>query len=129
MENIDPLQILMSDDVRAIDRKKMAEFLRPFVLIDKSSQQIVLLPDFKKVSSNAEKIEIVLLASKVRALLLEIQDGLTQKEIIGLDAMPEGSVKATVKILFDSKKIKQDKQKKYSIPGYRVDELINKINK
>lgn len=129
MTNNDPLQTLVSDDAQAIDRKKMAEVLRSFVLIDRASKQIVLLPDFKKVGLNTEKIEIILLASKARSLIFKTKDGLTPSEIIALGAMPEGSVKATIKMLFDSKKIEKDGEKRYFLPGYRRNELINQYNK
>lgn len=128
MKENDPLQALVSDDAEELDKKKVASFLRPFVLIDRASKQMNLLSGFEKAGSVADKIEIILLANKARSLLFGTPDGSTQGEIIALDAMPEGSVKATLKKLFDSKKVKKDKEKRYYLPGYRVNELIDKHN-
>lgn len=126
MSNNDPLQTLVSDDARAIDRRKVADFLRPFVLIDNVSKQLSFQSGFNRVKTNSDKIKVILLASKVRSLLFKIPDGLTQGEIIVLDIMPEGSVKSALKRLFDSKKIKKDKERRYFLPGYRVSELVDK---
>lgn len=126
MTNNDPLQILVSDDVHAVNRKKVADFLRPFILIDKESKQISFQHGFEKVVSNDDKIEIVLLACKARSLLFKTQDGLTHGEIIALGIMPEGSAKTSIKRLFDSRKIKKDKEGRYFLPGYRINEVVVK---
>ena len=126
MTNNDPLRKLISEeDVQAADRKKIADFLAPLILIDNASKELSFLPDFEKVGLNADKIEIILLACKARSLLFKTPNGLTQGEIIALDIMPEGSVKSTLKKLFDPKKIKKDKEARYFLPGYRVSELVN----
>jgi hypothetical protein len=43
--------------------------------------------------------------------------------------MPVGSVKTVLKTLFDSKKIKKDSSGKYYIPSYRINEVIEVIEK
>ena len=128
MTTNDPLQTLVSDDARSIDRKKVADFLCLFVLIDSVSKQLSFLSDFEKIGLNADKIEIILLACKARSLIFTMSDGLTQGEIIALDTMPEGSAKSAIKRLFDSKKIKKDKEKRYFLPGHRVNKLVDKPN-
>ncbi len=128
MFNNNPLQILVSDDAQVTDHKKVADFLRHLVLINNASKQLSFLSDFNKVGSNSDKIEIILLACKARSLLFKMPDGLTQGEIIVLDTMPEGSVKSALKRLFDSKKVKKDKEGRYFLPGYRVSELVDKHN-
>jgi len=128
MSNNDPLQTLVSNDARTIDRRKVADFLRPFVLIDNVSKQLSFQSGFNQLKSNSDKIEVILLACKARFLLFKMPDGLTQGEIIVLDIMPEGSVKSTLKRLFDSKKIKKDKEGRYFLPRYRVSELVDKHN-
>jgi len=125
MNKNDPLQTLVSDDAQAIDRKKIAEFLHPLILIDGTSKQISFQPGFEKLASNAVKLEVILLACKVRALLFKVQDGLTQGEIIALDTMPEGSAKTSIKGLFDAKKIKKDRDRRYFLPGYKINELVD----
>lgn len=128
MVNDDPLQALVSDDAKEVDRKKMADFLQHFVQIDVNSKEFRFLPDFDKLGSS-EKIEIILLACKARSLLFETPEGLTHGEIIALDTMPEGTAKPTIKKLFDSKKIKKNNEGHYFLPGYRVNELIGKYSK
>ena len=128
MSNNDPLQTLVSDNARTFDCRKIADFLRPFVLIDNVSKQLSFQSGFNQVKSNSDKIKVILLACKARSLLFKIPDGSTQGEIIVLDIMPEGSVKSTLKRLFDSKKIKKDKEGHYFLPGYRVSELVDKHN-
>ncbi|MDO8594780.1 MAG: hypothetical protein Q7R93_04705, partial [bacterium] len=106
----DPLQILFSEDVKSLDRQRIAEFLKPFVLFDRSSKQIGFLPEFEKIDNNTEKIEIILLASKARSMLSEgTTDGMSQGEIIDLGVVPEGSVKSTLnKLSVRAKKIKKN---------------------
>lgn len=124
----DPLQELVTEDVRAIDRRKVAGFLRPFIAIDGSTKQISFLDEFQKINSNNDKMEIILLAAKARSLLFEVSDSLSPSDIITLDIMPVGSVKSSLKILFDSRKIKKDKDGRYFLPGYRMNEIISKYN-
>ena len=124
----DPLQGLVAKDVGSIDRTRVANFLHSFVVIDGSTKEISFLSEFQKINSNPEKMEIILLAAKARSLLFEVSDGLSPVDIIALDIMPVGSVKSSLKILFDSRKIKKDKDGRYFLPGYRINEIINKYN-
>ena len=125
----DPLNILFSEDIGAAERQKIAGFLKTLIALDRTNKQIGVLPDFEKLSSNFEKIEVVLMASKALSLALDgIVDGMTQKEVISLGIMPAGSVKNTLKKLFDSKKIGKNKNSKYFIPDYRITEVIKKHN-
>lgn len=127
MANEDPLKILISNDALAINRKQVADFLHSYTSIDGISKQLIFLPNFMDLS-NINKIEIILLASKARALVFELADGMTPGEIIALDVMPVGSAKSSVKNLFDSKRIKKDKVGRYFLPGYRINELIAKFS-
>jgi predicted transcriptional regulator len=40
--------------------------------------------------------------------------------------MPEGSVKTSLKKLFDKHQIKKDKEGRYFLPAHRITDLINK---
>lgn len=126
----DPLADLFSDDVKSIDRGTVAVALKPYIILDRSTNAIAVLPAFEKVEGNIEKIEIILLASKALSLLVEGQsDGMTQAGVISMDIMPEGSVKSTLKKLFDSKKIKKNTGvASYYIPNYRTNEVVEKLN-
>lgn len=126
----DPLAELFTDDVKSMDRQAVANFLKPYVVLDRTSNQIGFLPAFEKVGGNIEKLEIALMASKALSLLVDgHKDGLTQVQITGMDIMPEGSVKGTLKKLFDSKQIKKNTgDASYYVPNYRINELVEKYN-
>jgi hypothetical protein len=127
----DPLADLFSDDVKSIDRGTIAAALKPYIILDRNTGAIAVLPAFEKVNGNAEKIEIILMASKALSLLIEGQrDGMTQGQITAMDIMPEGSVKSTLKKLFDSKKTKKNSDDSgYYIPNYRINEVLDRLNK
>lgn len=127
----DPLADLFSDDVKVIDRETIAVALKPYIILDRNTNAIAVLPAFEKVNGNAEKIEIILMASKALSLLVDSQrDGMTQGDIITMGIMPEGSVKSTLKKLFDSKKTKKNTtDSSYYIPNYRINEIVEKLNK
>jgi hypothetical protein len=60
----------------------------------------------------------------------QYSDGMTQGDITTMDILPEGSVKSTLKRLFDSKKIKKNTaDSSYYIPNYRINEVVEKLNK
>jgi len=123
----DPLAVLISGDAKAVDRKQLADLLKPFIQIDLNSKEFSFLPAFARLESNDEKIEILLAATKARALYFDVADGLLPKEIIDLAIMPVGSTKSSLKRLFDDHKIKKDKEGRYVIPTYRVSELTEKL--
>ncbi len=123
----DPLAELFVDDIKSINRQIVATFLKPYVVFDRTSKQIGFLPAFEKIGSNIEKVEIILLASKALSLLEDgIPDGMTQGQIVSLGVIPEGSVKSTLKKLFDTKRIKKNKELGYYVPNYRIKEIVEK---
>lgn len=124
----DPLASLFTSDAKAIDRQKLAELLKPFVIIDESSKEFSFHDAFNALRSNTQKIEIILAATKARALFFNEVDGLPPGGIIALSIMPEGSVKTSLKKLFDSHKIKKDDGGRYFIPAYRISELVKQFN-
>jgi DNA-binding transcriptional ArsR family regulator len=73
------------------------------------------------------KIEILLAAAKARAIYLNEPDGLLPIEIIATGIMASGSVKSSLKKLFDAHKIKRDKEGRYFIPAYRIPELVKQF--
>ena len=124
----DPLASLFTNDARATDRQKLAELLRPFVVIDESSKEFSFHDEFNVLKKNAQKIEIILAAVKAKALFFNEPDGLTQRELVELSVMAEGSIKSTLKRLYDSHKVKKDKEGRYFIPTYRIPELAKQFN-
>ncbi|HEY4489554.1 MAG TPA: hypothetical protein VJA87_03710 [Candidatus Paceibacterota bacterium] len=123
-----PLDALLTDDA-ATNREQLAALVGPFVKIVKDSKEFEFLPAFSKLD-NSSKVEIMLAASKARALLFDETDGLAPSEIIATQVMTEGSTKSAIKSLFDGRKIKKNKEgKKYILPPYRIPELVEKFIK
>lgn len=127
MEEQDPLKELLANDIKSIDKRKLTDFLKAYIFVDPSTEEIGFTENYRGLDSNIKKIEIVLLASKARSLIFEEQeDGLTPIEIIRMEIMPEGSVKSSLKKLADDHLIKQNANGKYLIPDYGVTKLIQK---
>jgi len=124
----DPLSSLISSDTKSVDRQKLAELLQRFVSIDQDTKEFGFLDAFTEIENNIGKIEILLAASKARALFLNEPDGLFPGDIITLSIMPAGSVKSSLKKLSDKYKIKQDKEGRYFIPAYHIPELFKQFN-
>lgn len=123
-----PLDSLLTNDA-ATNRGQLAALVGPFIKIVRVSKEFEFLPAFLKLD-NASKVEIMLAASKARALLFDEADGLAPSEVIATQVMTEGSTKSAIKSLFDGRKIKKDKEdKKYVLPPYRIAELVEKFIK
>lgn len=123
-----PLDVLLTDDA-STNLEQLATLVKPFIKIVRDSKEFEFLTAFSKLDNNS-KIEILLAASKARALLFDEAEGLAPSEVIAMQVMTEGSTKSAIKSLFDSRKIKKDKEdKKYVLPPYRIPELVEKINK
>lgn len=124
----DPLSSLIGSG-KENERQRLAELLAPFVIIDEDSKEFYFKDAFTQIDNNALKIELLLAAAKARSLYFNEQDGLTAQDIIILSIMPEGSVKTTLRKLFSIEhKIKQ-KDKKYIMPSYRIEEIKNNLIK
>jgi hypothetical protein len=117
----DPLTALISSDAKSTDRKKLAELLAPYLAIDHDSRDFGFTPKFDDVGSNNVKVELLLAGAKARALLFNQADGLTPSEIIAVGVMAEGSVKTSLKRLFDSRK-----DGRYYLPPHRIPELTKR---
>lgn len=130
MENnsTNPLKELLVQETQSLNLQELAEILKPFVLINETTKEIELLPTFRELQ-NEEKILIYLAAAKARKLLLKnMEEKLSPSEIIKREIMPEGSVKSTLKRLYDSGEIKAESSR-YYLPDYRVRFLKNRIKK
>jgi hypothetical protein len=126
MTETDPLAALISTDTKAADRKRLAELLTPYIIIDKDSKEFGFHNAFHEIKSNDQKIEILLAGVKARALYFELQEGLSSGEIISMGLIPSGSVKTSLKRLFDTHQIKKDKEGRYFLPSHRIIEIIKK---
>lgn len=125
----DPLESLFTSDAKATERHQLASLVKPFLSIDQNSREFNFLPAFSKINGNMAKVEILLAGAKARSLHLKEPDGLLPGDIIATGVIAEGSVKSSLKKLFDNHKIKRDKEGRYFIPAYRIPELIKQFNK
>lgn len=127
---MDALLQLVSEDIKEEDREKLATLLMPYVGFDKNSKELRVKEAFQKIGNNYDKLELVFIAEKARSLLFEDgkNEGLAQSDIITLNIMPIGSVKSSLKKLYDTKKIRKTPQGKYFIPPYRLSELFTKYS-
>lgn len=129
IKTTDPLDSLIAEDTKEIDRKRLADFLQIYIQLDKASKLINPLPKLQKVTPNDHKVEIVLLASKARALVFELPNGMLPSDIIDLEILPIGSIKTSLKRLYDSRKARKDKNGRYYLPNYRIYEILDRKDK
>ena len=123
--NKNPLEDLLIDESQSVNLTELAQILKPFVVIDKSSRIIEFLPIFYE-QKNEVKILILLAASKARKELFQDDEKMSPSDIIALKIMPEGSVKATLKKLLDEKIIRTE-VRKYYLPSYQIRALIGQL--
>lgn len=123
----DPLSALVSSDAKSTDRKKLAELLAPYMVIDQDSKDFGFTPAFDDINGNELKIEILLAGAKARALLFSMPDGMLPGEIIATGIMAEGSTKTSLKRLFDGRKTKKDKDGRYFLPAHRIADLAKRL--
>jgi len=116
--NKNPLETLLVDESKSVDLTELAQILKPFIVIDKSSHKIQFLPPFYE-QKNEVKILILLAASKAKRELLGDDEKMSPTDVISLDIMPEGSVKGTLKKLYDEKIIRAENSK-YYLPNYQI---------
>ena len=114
----DPLRELIADDMVEVDRVKLTKILKSYIVFDANSA-LNTLEKFDKLP-NQEKILILLVASKAKSLLSDVEEGMTPSEIIELDVMPVGSVKSSLKKLLEVNKDIKKKDSKYYLPNYRL---------
>jgi len=125
-QNRNPLEDLLIDESQNINLGELAQILKPFVMIDKSSRSINFLPLFYE-KKNEFKILILLAASKARKELFQGDEKMSPTDIIAMEIMPEGSVKGTLKKLFDEKIIRAE-NRKYYLPNYQIRALADQLN-
>jgi hypothetical protein len=125
-KNTDPLASLISTDSKSTDRKKLADLLLSYVIIDQDTKEFGFHQAFHDLVGNDTKIELLLAGAKARALYFDMADGLLPAEIMSAGLMPEGSVKTSLKKLFDKHQIKKDKEGRYFLPAHRITDIIKK---
>lgn len=128
MTNInDPLSRLFVSESQAVDRQELAELLSPFLSINKENQTFDFSSKFRELS-NADKLLLLFAGIKARSLVLGIEDKISPSEIIKMEIAPVGSIKGTLKLLLEAKDIKSENGK-YSLPNYKLPQVVARFNK
>jgi hypothetical protein len=121
-----PLKELLVKETQPLNLQELVDILKPFILINDETREIELLPEFGKLS-NEDAMLVYLAAAKARKLLFkEMEEKLSPSEIIKKEIMPAGSVKTTLKRLYDSGEIKAENSK-YYLPNYRIRFLKSRL--
>src|SRR5438876_9306213 len=121
-----PLEALLVEETQPANLQDLAALLKPYILIDKKSGQIELLTSFRSLPNDL-KLLIYLSGAKARALLKIVPaEKLSPVDIIHADFMPEGSVKNTLKKLYDAGEIKAE-SRKYYLPAYRIQAVKTRL--
>jgi hypothetical protein len=124
MTDTNPLERLFADDVKNLDLNLISDFLVKYIAIDRNTQEIGFKTPFRKLPGNTSRLEILFLATKARKILINKQEEMATLDVIKMSIMPEGSVKATIKKLFDEKLILKN-DLGYYLPDFRVSEVID----
>lgn len=123
-----PLEGLLVSDTDPINKKELADLLTPYINIDQKEKSFNFIGEFMKLN-NADKIYLILSAVKARSMLFnDMEDKISPVDIVKMDIMPEGSVKATLKKLKDDNKISSDNGK-YYLPNYKLHDILAYFNK
>lgn len=121
-----PISKLFVSGSQAFNEADLYSLLLPYLSIDKDSHEIIFTQQFQGLN-NTYKILIFLAAIKAKSLHLKTSDEVSPSDIIKTEIMPVGSVKATLKLLSDSKEIRSNKGK-YSLPNYKISQLSASLN-
>lgn len=131
MNQDDPLSKLVTSNAKEVDRQKLADLLELYVVFDETSHEINFRDKFNELQNNADKLEVIFLADKARTLIFgeERKEGLSQGDLVAMEVMPKGSVKSTLKMLSDKRKVLKNTEAKYYVPNYRINELFLKFKR
>lgn len=123
----DPLQNLIAENTEDVDRGRLFDVLKDYVVFTKTGE-MTFLQAFYKLENQA-KLLVVLVAQKARHLLFDdMPEAMSPSELIALDVMAEGSVKSSLKRLLEkTHQVKKDGQKKYYVPNYLLNNLSNEL--
>ena len=123
----DPLEQLLLD-AEEVDRALLANSIKKFLGIDTKTGNIILKPDFEKLTSR-HKVLIFLLAIKAAALLKKINyEKVSPKYIIERTSIPSGTVHPKLKELKAEHLISQDEDSgDYFVPSHYILNATNDI--
>jgi len=112
-----PLEELYSDAASAINSKELAEFLKPFLRINRTNKKVFFALDGLQLQPK-KKIILLLLARKALFLLGDIEEEETAPKILKREfqkSIPQGTIDVNLKRLREEGIIRGD-DSKYFIP-------------
>lgn len=114
---------------KEMDQKMVAEILEPYLRIDRETCDIRPLPSWSNLKANI-KILLYLIARKaMKAIGLGIEEeSVSATEIVQNTGLKKGTVNPALRGLFDGRVVAQDKQRKYFVPNYAIEEVKGMIN-
>lgn len=118
---------------RELDKKLVAEILKPHLRIDKETCDIRPLSSWSDLKANT-KILLYLVARKAMvALGLPLpEERASATEIMQKTGMKKGTVNPALRNLFEDKVIEQCEDRKYYIPNYAIEKvkaIVSEANK
>jgi hypothetical protein len=115
---------------KEIDKKLVAEILKPYLRIDEETCDIRPLSSWSDLKVNT-KILLYLIARKaIVALGLPLPDEkASATEIMQKTGMRKGTVNPALRNLFEDRVIEQSEDKKYYVPNYAIEKVKNMISK
>ena len=112
-----PLEELYSDAAGAINSKELAEFLKPFLRINRTNKKVFFTADGLQLQPK-KKIILLLLVRKALFLLGDIEEEETAPKILKREfqkSIPQGTIDVNLKRLREEGIIRGD-DSKYFIP-------------
>lgn len=126
MDENDPLASLVVDAVE-LDRQRIAEALSGVVYLDRAGR--IVPADGFPALPNAEKLLAVLLGRKA-AVLLELADveAAAPSVLVSETGLPDGSVRPTLRRLYDNRLVSQDVDNAYYLSPHQVGTAIDRLS-
>ena len=108
-------------DAREIDRELVADFLKPYLRIDRSTCAIMPQPAWSEVPNEARVLLYLVARKAMRALDLPIPaEAATPQEIERATGIPGGSVRPALKRLLKARLVQRDLGVGYIVPNYAM---------
>ena len=116
-------------DGTEIDKKLVAEILKPYVNIDKNTCEMRPLKAWNDLKANMKIIIYLLTRKAMTALGLNIEEeAATNSEIIKNTGIKSGTVHPALRQLYNDKILEQTKENKYYVPNYAIEKAKSLIS-
>lgn len=108
-------------DARELDRELVGALLYPYLRIDRTSAQVIPLPAWNEVPTEARVLLYLLARRAMRALNLPLdRDAASPAEIERATGIPGGSVRPALKRLLKARAVAKQEGIGYIVPNYAI---------